>query len=210
MIALVIGGSGSGKSAYAEQMAVKAAGNGSLYYVATMQVYDEEGKKKVERHQKMREGKGFLTIEQPRRLKEAAKKVATEKVATEKVSAGKVAAGKVAAERVPAGKIVLLECMSNLVANEMFSEENLSAVMDEAKIKQLSHEIISGVTALQDSCDILIIVTNQIFEDGIRYDASTMDYIRLLGDINRQIAEWAEQVIEVVAGIPIFIKKDGI
>lgn len=200
MIALVIGGSGSGKSAYAEQMAVKAAGNGSLYYVATMQVYDEEGKKKVERHQKMRAGKGFFTIEQPRRLKEAAEKVATEKVS----------AGKVAAERVPAGKIVLLECMSNLVANEMFSKENLSAVMDEAKIKQLSHEIISGVTALQDSCDILIIVTNQIFEDGIRYDASTMAYIRLLGDVNRQIAEQAEQVIEVVAGIPIFIKKDGI
>lgn len=205
MIALVIGGSGSGKSAYAEQMAVKAAGNGSLYYVATMQVYDEEGKKKVERHQKMRAGKGFFTIEQPRKLEEAAKKVATEKVATEKVSAGKVAA-----EGVPAGKIVLLECMSNLVANEMFSEENLSAVMDEVKIKQLSHEIISGVTALQDSCDILIIVTNQIFEDGIRYDASTMAYIRLLGDVNRQIAERAEQVIEVVAGIPIFLKKDGI
>lgn len=197
MIALVIGGSGSGKSAYAEQMAVKAAGNGSLYYVATMQVYDEEGKKKVERHQKMRAGKGFLTIEQPRRLKEAAKKVATERV-----PAGKAAAG--------VGKTVLLECMSNLVANEMFSEENLSAVMDKEKIRQLSGEIINGVTALHDSCDILIIVTNQIFEDGIRYDASTMDYIRLLGDINRQIAERAEQVIEVVAGIPIFIKKDGI
>lgn len=197
MIALVIGGSGSGKSAYAEQMAVKAAGNGSLYYVATMQVYDEEGKKKVERHQKMRAGKGFLTIEQPRRLKEAAKKVATERV-----PAGKAAAG--------VGKTVLLECMSNLVANEMFSEENLSAVMDKEKIRQLSGEIINGVTALQDSCDILIIVTNQIFEDGIRYDASTMDYIRLLGDVNRQIAERAEQVVEVVAGIPIFIKKDGI
>lgn len=197
MIALVIGGSGSGKSAYAEQMAVKAAGNGSLYYVATMQVYDEEGKKKVERHQKMRAGKGFLTIEQPRRLKEAAKKVATERV-----PAGKAAAG--------VGKTVLLECMSNLVANEMFSEENLSAVMDKEKIRQLSGEIINGVTALHDSCDILIIVTNQIFEDGIRYDASTMDYIRLLGDVNRQIAERAEQVIEVVAGIPIFIKKDGI
>lgn len=197
MIALVIGGSGSGKSVYAEQMAVKAAGNGSLYYVATMQVYDEEGKKKVERHQKMRAGKGFLTIEQPRRLKEAAKKVATERV-----PAGKAAAG--------VGKTVLLECMSNLVANEMFSEENLSAVMDKEKIRQLSGEIINGVTALHDSCDILIIVTNQIFEDGIRYDASTMDYIRLLGDVNRQIAERAEQVVEVVAGIPIFIKKDGI
>ena len=207
MIALVIGGSGSGKSAYAEQMAVNAAGNGSLYYVATMQVYDEEGEKKVERHQKMRAGKGFLTIEQPRRLEEAAKKVAAESVPAEIASAGKVTT-----EKAPIGvkKTVLLECMSNLVANEMFSEENLSAVMDEAKIKQLSHEIISGVTALQDSCDILIIVTNQIFEDGIRYDASTMAYIRLLGDVNRQIAEQAEQVVEVVAGIPIFIKKDGI
>lgn len=192
MIALVIGGSGSGKSAYAEQMAVKAAGSGSLYYVATMQVYDEEGKKKVERHQKMRAGKGFLTIEQPRNLEEAAKKVATEKAP------------------IAVRKTVLLECMSNLVANEMFSEENLSAMMDEAKIKQLSSEIINGVTALHDSCDILIIVTNQIFEDGIRYDASTMAYIRLLGDVNRQIAERAEQVVEVVAGIPIFIKKDGI
>ena len=145
----------------------------------------------------MRAGKGFLTIEQPRRLKEAAKKVATERV-----PAGKAAAG--------VGKTVLLECMSNLVANEMFSEENLSAVMDKEKIRQLSGEIINGVTALHDSCDILIIVTNQIFEDGIRYDASTMDYIRLLGDVNRQIAERAEQVVEVVAGIPIFIKKDGI
>lgn len=212
MIALVIGGSGSGKSAYAEQMAVNAAGNGSLYYVATMQVYDEEGKKKVERHQKMRAGKGFLTIEQPRKLKEAAKKMATEKVSAGKVAAEIASAGKVTTEKAPTGveKTVLLECMSNLVANEMFSEENLSAVMDEAKIKQLSHEIISGVTALQDSCDILIIVTNQIFEDGIHYDASTMAYIRLLGDVNRQIAEQAEQVIEVVAGIPIFIKKDGI
>lgn len=46
MIALVIGGSGSGKSAYAEQMAVKAAGNGSLYYVATMQVYVKKERKK--------------------------------------------------------------------------------------------------------------------------------------------------------------------
>lgn len=49
---------------------------------------------------------------------------------------------------------------------------------------------------MHDSCDILIIVTNQIFEDGIRYDASTMDYIRLLGDVNRQIAERASRSLK--------------
>lgn len=61
----------------------------------------------------MRAGKGFLTIEQPRRLKEAAKKVATEKVS----------AGKVAAEGVSAGKIVLLECMSNPLPTKCFQKK---------------------------------------------------------------------------------------
>ena len=185
MMILILGGSGSGKSAYAEDYLLRTAGDKKKYYIATMQIWDEEMQAKVARHHRLRQGKGFTTIEQPTALEQAASQMEPEAA-------------------------VLLECMSNLVANEMFSEENLSAVMDEAKVKQLSHEIISGVTALQDSCDILIIVTNQIFEDGIRYDASTMDYIRLLGDINRQIAERAEQVVEVVAGIPIFIKKDGI
>lgn len=94
MIALVIGGSGSGKSAYAEQMAVKAAGNGSLYYVATMQVYDEEGKKKVERHQKMRAGKGFLTIEQPRNLKRQQRKWQPKKCQQEKLQQKEYQPGK--------------------------------------------------------------------------------------------------------------------
>ena len=50
MLILVTGGSGSGKSAFAEQKAVSLAAGGELVYLATMQVYGEEGKKKVERH----------------------------------------------------------------------------------------------------------------------------------------------------------------
>ena len=88
MIALVIGGSGSGKSAYAEQMAVKAAGNGSLYYVATMQVYDEEGKKKVERHQKMRAGKGREDLKRQQR-KWQPKKCQQEKLQQKECQPGK-------------------------------------------------------------------------------------------------------------------------
>ena len=44
MITLVLGGSGSGKSAYAEHL---LDGKTNKYYIATMQVYDAEGEKKV-------------------------------------------------------------------------------------------------------------------------------------------------------------------
>ncbi len=46
MMVLIIGGSGSGKSAYAEEYIGRIAGKGNKYYLATMQVFDEEGKKK--------------------------------------------------------------------------------------------------------------------------------------------------------------------
>ena len=44
MMVVVTGASGSGKSEYAEGVAVKLAGKGDLYYLATMRVYGEEGK----------------------------------------------------------------------------------------------------------------------------------------------------------------------
>ena len=62
MIVVVIGGSGSGKSAYAEKclLAMEAE---KKHYIATMRVFDEEGEKRVEKHRTMRREKGFLTIE---------------------------------------------------------------------------------------------------------------------------------------------------
>ena len=45
MMVLVIGGSGSGKSSYAEETAVSLAEKGmsmKKYYLATMQIFDEE------------------------------------------------------------------------------------------------------------------------------------------------------------------------
>ena len=71
MMVLVTGASGSGKSEYAEGVAVKLAGKGNLYYLATMRVYGEEGARRVERHRKLRAGKGFQTVECPVNVDEA-------------------------------------------------------------------------------------------------------------------------------------------
>lgn len=63
MLTFVLGGAGSGKSDYAESLL--AASPGPRYYLATMQVWDEECRRRVERHRAMRAGKGFHTLERP-------------------------------------------------------------------------------------------------------------------------------------------------
>ena len=105
MITLIMGGSGSGKSAYSEDYVLTQAGKSLKYYIATMQIYDAEGQRKVERHRKLRAGKGFITIEQPTDIAEAVSGINGE-------------TGK--------NSVALLECMSNLVANEMFSGDRMS------------------------------------------------------------------------------------
>lgn len=61
MMALVTGGASSGKSAFAEQLAVALGGD--LVYLATMRPFGEEGSRRVERHRAQRAGKGFATVE---------------------------------------------------------------------------------------------------------------------------------------------------
>ena len=63
MLTLVIGGSASGKSAFAERLAVQ--GGLPRFYVATMRVWDAESERRVARHRDMRREKRFDTLECP-------------------------------------------------------------------------------------------------------------------------------------------------
>lgn len=196
MMVLVVGGSGSGKSSYAEKVTVSLAQesvkeitkseNTSLsdfklniakkYYLATMQVFDDEGRKKVDRHRKLRNGKGFFTIEQPVRISSA----------LEKMEDG--------------DRAVLLECISNLTANEMFSEKKAMTEI------QVTENVIRDIKMLKEQTNHLVVVSNNVFEDGITYDETTTKYIRAMGKINQKLAALADRVVEVVEGIPVIIK----
>ena len=63
MIHLVTGGSGSGKSAYAEQCILDFGGTRRVY-IATMQPFGAEGQARIARHRKMRAAKKFSTLPQ--------------------------------------------------------------------------------------------------------------------------------------------------
>ena len=167
MMHLVTGASASGKSAYAEDLLVLAK-SAEKYYIATMRPWGEEGAARVKKHRAMREGKGFQTIEAFHTLD---------------------------ALRLPGKGSLMLECMSNLLANEQFELGGTD--------EEILDRIQQGIQNLKEQTEDLIIVTNEIFSDGCRYDAETVRYIRLLGNLNIRMAEEADAVTEVVYGIPI-------
>ena len=68
MLSLVVGASASGKSEYAEALTLALSPACPRVYLATMEPYDAESRVRVARHQALRVGKGFATVERPRDL----------------------------------------------------------------------------------------------------------------------------------------------
>ncbi|MBQ3078663.1 MAG: bifunctional adenosylcobinamide kinase/adenosylcobinamide-phosphate guanylyltransferase [Clostridia bacterium] len=111
MMVLITGGSGSGKSTFAEGVMMRFAK--PYYYVATMLPYGEEAHRRIERHRRIRAGKGFSTIER-----------GTDLTGVE----------------FPYGKgAVILECVGTLLANEMFEEDGAGKDAEEAVISGIMH-----------------------------------------------------------------------
>ena len=92
--------------------------------------------------------------------------------------------------------MILLECMSNLTANEFYDRE-----------EGAGERILSGIQHLRAQCRDLIIVTNEVFSDGTEYDGETERYAALLGELNRMLGRESDVVVEVVFGIPVFVKR---
>lgn len=130
------------------------------WYLATMLPYDEECHRRIARHRQMRAKKGFETLEVPYALQQLE--------LTEPMQSG----------------CALLECMSNLVANELFCPQGSGEQTEEA--------ILRGVERLVSGCAQVVIVTNELFSDGMQYDPSTEHYLRILGRINCRLAQMAD------------------
>lgn len=183
MLAMVIGGSGSGKSEYAEGLAVKLEPKRKLY-LATMYPWDEESKKKIERHRKMRAGKEFTTVECFYDLVHG-----VELYSKEQLGQGISTA--------------FLDCMSNLVANELYCEGGYANREEKKNMMSLEESVLQGIDLLCEKFEHVVIVTNDVFCDGVVYDEGMQQYLRHLGKINEGIAKRADLVVEVVCGIPI-------
>ncbi|MDO5702069.1 MAG: bifunctional adenosylcobinamide kinase/adenosylcobinamide-phosphate guanylyltransferase [Lachnospiraceae bacterium] len=193
-LVLVTGGASSGKSAFAESLAADMAekemaslNGGRLFYAATMRpdADDAETCARIERHRRMRRGKGFETIEMER---------------------GIAALGKM----LRSGDTVILEDLPNLLANEMFpawddAEGSFSLPETVADLHEFLRErIIDPLFEIKKMGVNIVAVGSRVAEDLQHgYEEETLKYIEGLTYIERETGAEADRVWEVVCGIAV-------
>jgi len=165
MLILVIGKNNSGKSRWAEQYAA-AVSRGRLVYLATMTATDEQGLERIARHRRQRRGLGFVTQELPLNLCRA---------------------------NIRATDTVLVEDISNLLANQLFARQT------EADIPAVPAQLQN----LCSRCGRVVAVTIGGLQPGPQYDAATNAYIAALNQVNAELADCADLVVEMAAGQPL-------
>lgn len=202
MLHIVTGGSGSGKSAYAEELicryrksekvvpvpafTAKDSDIGELIYIATMKPRGEETRQKIKRHRAMRDNKGFSTIECCAGL-----------CLLTETGGPLFLAPSAVARRKP---FILLECMSNLAANELYGTKDGE--------RRAAERILKGIDNLYNACHSLVIVTNEVCRE-LPCESREMDrYKQILSKINEELTARADRVTEVVYGIPRLVKED--
>lgn len=168
MIVLIVGRPDSGKSRRAEELALTLSENGKRIYLATMIPFGEEGEKRIQKHRKMREGKGFSTVECPTDIADILENEEELKNAT-----------------------CLLECVSNLVGNEMHKKGQ-----EDWSDRQLVDKITADIKRISQKCSDMVIVTNR-FEAEPSFDEDTLRYVKLLEAVNEELKGFADRIEDI-------------
>ena len=161
---LVLGPNGSGKSLFAEDLAVESGA--PLLYIATMVPQSEENHRRIQKHIAQRAKLNFSTLELPTQVGTAP---------------------------VTKDSVVLLEDVSNLLGNTIFSAHS---TMEDAR---------ENILTLQARCKLLVAVTiSGLSSQG--YEGETAAYIDDLNTLNRYLFDLADAAVTMKENAPIWEK----
>lgn len=199
MKVLVTGGARSGKSAFAERYAAKLAPEG--IYIATAQAYDDEMRQRIEQHRQERAERGFrwTTREEPYDLAGALRELA----AQQRPEAGPAPGPAPAAEESGRlGRVVLVDCLTLWLSNRLLEREGEAEA--ERRVEALIEELAQ---AFADYSGALVLVTNEVGYGLVPEYKLGRQFRDLSGRMNQRLAQAADQVFLVTAGIPIELKS---
>ena len=176
-ITLILGGARSGKSSYAQKLAEESGK--SVTFLATAQALDEEMSTRIQKHQSERPAH-WQTLEIPLEIASHIKQIKSE--------------------------VVILDCITLLVTNLLmqFVKDDL---VDEAPFMQaVQYETEELLLAIRASHQHWIMVSNEVGLGLVPPYQMGRVYRDGIGWANQRLAREAEQVIFMVAGIPMVIK----
>lgn len=191
MLYLILGGIASGKSSIAERICLKLQPmlHANLVYIATLDPSSGgDTRERILRHKANRACKGFSTIEWPYSVYDKAHPYTT-------------------ALKGIAKAVCLLEDLDNLIANTLYPSASSSP--SASIVAMDSHKVLDYLYFIQRCSSALVVVSGEMGE-GLPFSRQSLSallpFIRAQGFICQLIARKATAVVEVLAGVPIYIK----
>lgn len=168
MLIFISGAVRSGKSSFAEKYLSTISSQ--KFYLATAKNNCSEMQNRISIHQNSRKQKGFTTIE-----------CSVDILKTSSM--------------LPRSCSILLECLTTLVANEMF-DNNLD-------VEKCTNKVLSDILNIYKNVHHLVIVSNDLYGNESFYDESVINYCKTLSNISRRLVTYADEVYEIVYGVII-------
>jgi adenosylcobinamide kinase/adenosylcobinamide-phosphate guanylyltransferase len=188
MIVFITGGVGSGKSAFAEKLALELCNTNRPHYIATSVPTDKEMTHRIKHHQleRKKSGTSWIVWEQSTEI-------------------------SLLARQFKYDDTVLIDCLTTLLSNQLFHgwERNKSGWQYQRFRESIYKSIISAITAIHESSGTTIVVSNEIFSEPLPRDRTAFYYALMLGRLHQSIVGMSEQAYLVVNGIPIKMKESN-
>ena len=184
-IILCSGGARSGKSEFAEQLALSLKGRKA--YVATGQAFDDEMKDRIKKHQ-LRRGKEWITFEIPLHLHKNWEQIKN------------------------VSDVILIDCLTMFTSNHVFAHGDINTQEDANRIESIILEelrlLLQDINNSNDKT--VIFVTNEIGL-GIVPENKLARYFRdITGRVNREVASSANKMYLTISGVTIELKSQEV
>lgn len=180
-IILVTGGARSGKSSFAEKLAMQKGER--VAYVATAEIWDSEMAERIDLHQKRRPA-SWKTYEAPRQAEKAVEAAAAQ------------------------AETILFDCLTVYSSNCLLSLPEGGAAYErrEAVLEAVGKLIV----AAKQFPGAVIFVTNEVGDGIVPDNALAREYRDIAGLVNQKVAQAADEVYWVVCGLPVEIKRQAL
>ena len=176
---MITGGQRSGKSEEAERLALSLSA--APVYMATAHIWDEEFRERVRRHQERR-GPEWTNIEEEIYL----------------------------SRHDVSDRVVLIDCVTLWLTNLFFENQgdrSVDSALNHGPVSMILEKAKAEFDRFTSQNATFIFVTNEIGLGGVSENALQRQFTDLQGWMNQYIAKKADEVILMVSGIPMRIKR---
>jgi adenosylcobinamide kinase/adenosylcobinamide-phosphate guanylyltransferase len=177
---LIFGGARSGKSAYAERLAIESGKD--VVYIATASAGDAEMATRIARHRRQRPVE-WHTVEEPLALADALRRWSS------------------------ADNLVLVDCLTLWLSNLMFGgADDYPDVGDIELPAQFHLQRAQMLQALAQCEGDVLLVSNEVGMGIVPFGAMSRCFTDEAGRLNQAVAAVCDRAVFVAAGLPLCLK----